>query len=349
VQFHLRHATLWEFHQKQQQSLHASLEALTEATSIADGQAPGFTEFLSRFDKLRFKYGGPEEIERIAAEAVADAAADGIVHLELRFSPVFYARRMKDAQPLDAVESTAEVEAAAQAVVRGAMREAAKTKMSLTFIATLARHLGLQVNVPTLELLKRPVGSYIMGLDLAGDESFPGFDFSKSFCRWKAYGRGITVHAGEDPRANASQSVIEAARVLRAARIGHGIRAFSDKQLMTQLAKSRMPLETCPTSNVQTQACESYAAHPLKAMIESNVNATINTDDPSICRTTLTREYQLAMSACGLDWPQLRQCAINASRSAFLLINSRTDLIKRITAAWQDASAPEPSQGMRED
>jgi len=346
----MRPETLWEFHGNQGQQLHATYDECVKAVTIPVGEAPGFLPFLSRFDGLRFKYGGAEELERVAAEAVADAARDGVVHLELRFSPVFFARRMKEAAGLDEIESTRAVERAAEAIVRGAKAEATKHDISLVFIVTLARQFGLAVNLPALDLLKRPVGSSLMGLDLAGDESFSGFDFAKSFCRWKAYGRGITVHAGEDARANASQSVIEAARVLRAARIGHGIRACSDSQLMAQLAKAKVPLETCPTSNVQTQACADYATHPLKALLEANVVATINTDDPCISQTTLSREYWLAYTQCGLSWELLRTCAINAARKAFLLTNSRAALVRRVTEAWEKASKPnEGSAVMRED
>src|SRR3954451_8176841 len=84
----MRVKTLWEFHQAWRQTLHAGFEALQRACTIPEGETPGFKAFLARFDGLRFSYGGTESLKRIAAEAVEDAASDGVVHLELRFSPV---------------------------------------------------------------------------------------------------------------------------------------------------------------------------------------------------------------------------------------------------------------------
>src|SRR5579862_3050799 len=86
----LRPETLWEFHQRQRQTVYASFEALRSACTIVRGERPGFAPFLARFSALYFKYGGLKELERLSGEAVAAAANDGVIHLELRFNPVFF-------------------------------------------------------------------------------------------------------------------------------------------------------------------------------------------------------------------------------------------------------------------
>lgn len=346
----MRPETLWEFHGQQRQTLHSSIGALRAACTIPEQETPGFRGFLARFDGLRFMYGGPDALERIAAEAVEDAADDGVVHLELRFSPVFYARRLKPAGNPAAVEKIEDVEEAADAIVRGARREAERRGISISFIITLARHFGAAVNRPAADLLRRPVGAALAGLDLAGDEAHPAKDFAILFKKWKAAGRGLTVHAGEDPSGDATANITEAIRSLKAGRIGHGVRA-SDPELLRRLAQSRVTLEMCPTSNVQTQACASFEKHPLRAFLDNGLAATINTDDPAISQTTLSREYQVAVNRCGLTWYHLRECAMNAARAAFLPLKAREALVERIDTAWQNAlphrEAEKPS--MRED
>ncbi|MCY3021523.1 MAG: adenosine deaminase [Planctomycetota bacterium] len=330
--------TLWDFHCRNRQRLHASFAALQAACTVPPGQRPGFRGFLARFSGLRFRYGGPDAIERLAAEAVADAAADGVAHLELRFSPPFAARRMKEPLPPDtagsAVDTLAEVELAADAVVRGARREAARLGISVAFVVTLNRNYSLAVNRPAVQLLMRPVGAALSGLDLAGDETLPARFFADFFRQWKAAGRGITIHAGEDARAGGADNVRQALTQFGADRIGHGVRAWEDGRLVAALANKRVTLELCPTSNVQTRACPSFRAHPLKALLAAGVPATINTDDPATSRTTLSREYLRAAVNCGLGWSALRSCALHAAHAAFLSPAARDALAERLSAAW---------------
>ncbi|MGD0091929.1 MAG: adenosine deaminase family protein [Planctomycetota bacterium] len=348
----LRLETLWEFHCRNGQRLHASFEALKAACTIPRGVRPGFQGFMARFPGLRFRFGGVEALERLAAEAVSDAAADGVVHLELRFSPVFCALRVRGpaatkpqrrarartgspgGRPSDLKVTPEEAELAAAAVVRGARREALRRGISVGFIVTLKRDLGIAANEPQARLLERPVGRELAGLDLAGDEAFPAADFAPYFREWKAAGRGLTIHAGEDPGGAGADNVRHAVFELGADRIGHGVRAHQDKELLGLLARKGTALELCPTSNVQTRACRSFRAHPLKALLAAGAAATINTDDPAVSQTTLSRECLLAATRCGLSLGELRACTLQAACSAFLGPAAKAALARRITAGW---------------
>lgn len=331
----LRAETLWDFHRRQKQTLHGSLEALQSAYVLSDGSPHDFLHFLSRFAATRFRWGGVEALERVAGEVVSDAADDGVVHLELRFSPVFAARRMKDASATETIETVDEIETAAAAVVRGAQQEAARRGISVGFVVSLGRHFGVAVNRPSAELLTRRVGGELAGLDLAGDESFAATPFAEFFRDWKGQGRGVSVHAGEDPRGPGAANVHEAVCDFGADRIGHGVRAIEDAGLVAELARRQIALEMCPTSNLQTGACASLAEHPAKRLLEAGVRVTINTDDPAISGTTLSREYLRALDDCGLNWPQLRQCALNAAQAAFLPAGPKAALMARIERAWR--------------
>lgn len=331
----LRAETLWEFFQYNEAPKYDLFDAFKAACSIEKGSAPGFPAFLEKFNALRFCYGSLDNIERVAAEAVEDAAADGIIYLELRFSPVFFARRLLPSAEADAPIAIEQAEEAADAVMAGARGAASKLGIRVEFIATCARNFGVKVNQPTLDLLHRPIGISFCGLDLAGDEAYPAAAFLPSFREWKAAGKHITIHAGEDPHGAGAANVAEAFERLCAYRIGHGVRAIEDPLIVKRLALSGVTLEICPTSNLQTGAAKSIATHPLKKLLDARVHVTINTDDPAICGTTLSAEFLLAATGLQMSFGELKRCTLNAARAAFLPESEQLELAARIESAWQ--------------
>lgn len=335
----LRPETLWELHQRQNQTLHSSLEALKAAWTIPHGQRPGFSNFLARFGALSFRFGGLDAFERVAQEAVADAADDGVVHLEISFNPVFAARHMKPVPPGGWENAPSEpdsvVDEAAEAIVQGARNEAARRGIGIVFILVMPRDKGMDVCRSTAALFKRPAGTHFGGLDLVGHEAIPAAPFREFFDEWRMTGRKIVVHAGEDPNGPGAANVREAVFDFRAHRVGHGIRATEDPALVEHLSRSDVSLDMCPTSNFQTLACRSLAEHPLKQLLEAGVRTTINTDDPAISMTTLSAEYLRAANECGLNGEQIKRCAINAAKSAFLGEQEKNVLVNKLEAAWR--------------
>ncbi|HLX62889.1 MAG TPA: adenosine deaminase [Planctomycetota bacterium] len=330
----LRLSTLWEFMQRYEPRLFATVEAFRTASTVEREGVPGFAPFLEKFGALRFHYGSIENIERVAAECVETAANDGVIYLELRYSPIFFARRMLKGDAANGPVSIELTEAAAEAVMRGARREAAKRGMRVSFLVTCSRHFGFEVNKPALDLLHHRESAEILGLDLAGDESVDASAFNPSFLEWKAAGKFITIHAGEDPRGAGAAHVLEALDLYGADRIGHGVRVIEDARAVERVAREGVPLELCPTSNVQTQAAADAARHPLKRLLDAGVCATINTDDPTICGTSLSEEYLLASERMGLSFEDLKRCAVNTARAAFLPRDEKRALTERIEAAW---------------
>jgi len=330
----LRPETLWEFHEAQGQCLHRSLDDLRRAVVVPAGMRPGFLGFLSRFGALRFRYGGLPEIERLGREAVEDAALDGVVHLELRFSPVFLARAMHDRLEGDPFTTPAppdeEVEAAAEALVRGAREEANRRDVSFAFILCLNRAGIRAVNEPAAKLLRRPVGKHLVAVDVAGDESLPIGDLTSTLAEWREAGKAVTLHAGEDPRGDGAERVREAVMIHGATRIGHGVRAIEDTDIVDLLRERGVVLETCLTSNVQTGAAPSYEEHPIKRLLASGVKATLNSDDPVISGIKLSDDYRWAVERTGLSMEELQQAVLNAVDGAFLSETAREQLRNRL-------------------
>ncbi len=357
----LRPETLWAFHEAQGQRRHGSLDALRRALVVPSGEHPGFLGFLSRFDALRFRYGGLNEIERVGREVVEDAALDGVVYLELRFSPVFLARRLREqpeGDPFTAPPPPGEdLEAVAEAVVRGARAEASRRGIGIAFILCLNRAGGLMLNRSAADLLRRPVGEAFAALDVAGDESVSLDEATPLLAEWREAGKALTLHAGEDPRGDGAARVREAVLVHGATRVGHGIRAIEDVETLALLRDQGTVLETCLTSNVQTGAAASYETHPLKRLLSAGVRATLNSDDPTVSGMRLSDDYERAVNAAGLSQAELQQAILNAVDGAFTTEAQRVELRRSCRASHrlhysvrhegaQDQRKSDPSDGI---
>ncbi len=171
-----------------------------------------------------------------------------------------------------------------------------------------------------------------MGLDLAGHEvNFPRLDpFIRVFETAKQSGLHIPVHAAEaGPAANARDAIEQ----LGAERIGHGIRIRENVAVLDMINRLQIPLEICPTSNMQTGAIPKLGQHPVFAFHQLGIPVTINTDDPSISNTTLTDEFQVTVGGAGVPFKALCEMVLNAARAAFLPPAEKERLVNWFTKA----------------
>ncbi|MGQ9503053.1 MAG: adenosine deaminase [Anaerolineae bacterium] len=290
------------------------LETLRPYVQVMKGDSPDFIAYLEKFKLLRRFYVSPDLIARIVSECIADAATDNIKYLELRFNPVALSK-LRGFALEQVVLWVAEAAEQAQRdydikvklIVQIGRDESISTARHIAEIAVAAQHKG------------------VVGLDLAGDElTYPATPFTGVFCWAKEKGLHITIHAGEvGPAAN----IREAVERIGAERIGHGIRAVEDPELMPFLAERGVTLEMCPTSNLHTGAIATLSEHPLPYYLEQDVRVTINTDDPGISNTSLTDEYVLAVQHMGIDFQTIRQTILYAAAASFLPESERHDLI----------------------
>jgi adenosine deaminase len=255
---------------------------------------------------------------------VLDAKVEGIDYIELRFSPLFMARPHN-------LDSGALVEAVADGVREGSR----ETGLRANLIGILSRHFGPDTAMQELNALLAHK-EHIVGLDLAGDEAnFPGSWFVEHFRMGREAGWRITVHAGE---AAGAESVWQAIDGLGASRIGHGNRAMDDPNLLQALLERRIGIEANLTSNVQTSTVAIYSDHPLKAMLEAGLLATINSDDPGISNITLPYEYDVAAPQAGLSQAQIWKAQMNSLEVAFLDQGEKEAIRKQKVLAVTQAS-----------
>lgn len=279
------------------------VEALRPHVQITEPQ-PGVMAFLEKIKWLVTTLMDYDACRRIAYENVEDLLREGIDYAELRFSPWFMAEE-------HGLDPTGVVEA----VVDGVEAGVRDFGVPVQTIGILSRTYGAEVGFTELAALLA-FKDHLVGVDLAGDEAnFPAHLFTSHFKQVRDAGLHVTVHAGES---DGPGSIRQAVELLGAERIGHAVHLFEDPSVVDLLREHRIGIEANLTSNVQTSTVASFAAHPLRTMLDAGLLATINTDDPGISAITLKHEYEIAAPAAGLTPRHIMQAQANALETAFL-------------------------------
>jgi adenosine deaminase len=296
----------------------ADILRLSSLVQMQEEEAFSFQNFLSKFNTLRMFYRSPEVIHRITSEAIEDAARDNVRYMELRFTPVALSRAERF--PLHDVIDW---------VVASAQEAAKKFGVTVKLIVSVNRHESHELAEQVAWLAAEHKDNGIIAMDLAGNEAeFKSEPFYGVFKEAKQAGLHVTIHAGEwGPAANVREAIQE----LGAERIGHGVRVLEDDAI-TELARERgTAFEVCVTSNYQSGVVPALGSHPLSTMLERGLNVTINTDDPSISRITLSHEYHIVCDDLGLKEDLLKQRIVAAAQAAFLSDGERERLVKQLT------------------
>lgn len=269
----------------------------------------------------------PEALHRVAYEAVEDLAEDNVVYAEVRFAPELHIDR---GLSLDAV-----VEAVLDGFADGekAAASAGRT-IVVRCLVTAMRHAARSREIAELAIRFRDRG--VVGFDIAGAEAgYPPSRHLDAFEYMRGNNARFTIHAGE---AFGLPSIHEALAFCGADRLGHGVRIVDDitvgadgkAQLGSQAAilrDKRIPLELCPSSNVQTGAVNSIAEHPFDLLARLRFRVTVNTDNRLMSDTTMSQEMLRLVEAFGYGWSDLERFTINAMKSSFLPFDERLALI----------------------
>jgi adenosine deaminase len=243
------------------------------------------------------------------AEGIAEAVrlvcenlkAQKLDYAEIRFAPQLHTEK-----GLSQVE-----------VVKAALEGLKKTDFHANLILCMMRGENTHdANIETVEIAKNLLvrDGGIVAVDLAGDEAhFPLADYQMEFSCAAAWNIPVTIHAGEAADSNSVWDAVECG----ALRIGHGIAAIEDDELLDEIIEEDIVLELCPTSNKITKAVPNMKKYPLVDLIKRGVRVTINTDDMAICRTTLMDEYNYIQKEFGITDTQKYTLMQNAWDAAF--------------------------------
>ncbi|MCW2641634.1 MAG: adenosine deaminase [Dactylosporangium sp.] len=265
-----------------------------------------------------------EALHRVAAECALDLAADGVVYAEVRFAPEQHLEH--DLTLPEVVEAVLAgfADGTAQAAMAG-------TPIRVGTLLTAMRHAARSMEIAELAVRYRDKG--VVGFDIAGAEAgYPPTRHLDAFEYLQRENFHFTIHAGE---AFGLPSIWQAIQWCGADRLGHGVRIVDDidaasgrlGRLAAYVRDKRIPLELCPSSNVQTGAVPSIAEHPIGLLRDLRFRVTVNTDNRLMSRTSMTREMTLLVDAFGYGWAELQWFTVNAMKSAFIPFDERLALI----------------------
>ena len=312
----MRLKTILELAEEQKVKLPAdTVDGLAQAIHMGQ-MCKSLEEYLVAFDVTLSVLQTAESLYRSAYELAVDAAAENVRYLEVRYSPALHLQKgLKMTTVIDSVLEG----------LRAAKRE---TGIKCGVIVCGIRHINPQTSMRLAELSVAYKNRGVIGFDLAGAEaSFPAKDHKDAFQLILKNNVNCTAHAGE---AFGPESISQAIHYLGAHRIGHGTRLREDGDLLNYVNDHRIPLEVCPSSNVQTGAVPSLSAHPLKFYFDYGLRVTINTDNRLITDTTVTKELWLAHKELGLELEDLTTIIVSGFKSAFLPFREKQDMLRAV-------------------
>ena len=270
-----------------------------------------------------------EAIIRVARECAIDLARDGVVYAEVRGAPELFTEQ---GLSLDQV-----VEATLEGYKQG-MAEAASEGNKIRVESLLC---GMRQNNRSQEAAAAVVkyrNKGVVGFDIAGPEDgFPPTNQLETFEYLRKENAHFTIHAGE---AYGLPSIWEAIQICGAERLGHGVRIIDDIDfsgdkpklgpLASYVRDRRIPLELCPTSNLQTGAAKTYSEHPIGMLAKLRFRVTLNTDNRLMSRTSMSNEMSECVKSFGWKFTDLQRVTVNALKSSFIPFEERLEIIEKV-------------------
>ncbi|WP_166239678.1 adenosine deaminase [Paenibacillus turpanensis] len=280
-----------------------TLEELAPYVQVGE-DCRSLSEYLSKFHFTTKFLQTEEALERAAYEIVEQSAEHNCGYIEVRFAPQLHR------------EQGLSAEAAIQHVLNGLQRGEREFGVVSRAIAICMRNHSTKENIEVVEAASQFAGLGLAAVDLAGDEAaYPPHLFREVFARCGRKGLHVTIHAGE---AGGADHIDEALHGLGASRIGHGVRLHENPALMNRVIERQVPLEMCPISNLQTKSVPDWDRYPIRDYFDKGIKVTVNTDNPGVSGTNITKEYGILCERFGFSIQELAMIAWNGLDAAFL-------------------------------
>jgi adenosine deaminase len=283
-------------------------------------------DYLRAFDITLSVMQTEEALERAAYELAEDAHAENVRYIEVRYCPVLHLQQ--GLRPAQVVE----------AVLRGL--RTAKRALGIRYgvILCAIRSFGPESSLRIAELCVAFKNRGVVGFDLAGaEENFPAKVHRGAFQLVIDNNINCTAHAGES---FGPDSVHQAIHKCGAHRIGHGTRLVESGDLLNFVNDHRIPIEVCPSSNLQTRAAKSWETHPVDFYVDYGLRVTINTDNRLMSDTTVTKELQLCHRHYGWSLATIKEIIIAGFKSAFMPYREKADLVLEVSKALAKVEDP---------
>lgn len=281
-----------------------------------------FTGFMMAFKAVTERLRTAEDYEFITYEMCRQLARENVLHAEVFVSVGVVLWRGGNFEPLFA------------GMEAGRKRGERDFGVSVLWIFDAVRHFGVEEGYSVVNLavklrdqqIAAEKQTSIIGFGIGGDERRAGAaEFNELYRHAAEHGLRLTAHAGETVGAESIWAAIN----IGAERIGHGLHAFDDLELIEVLAERQIPIEVCISSNVRTNCCAGIMEHPVRRMFDAGLMITLNSDDPAMFQTTVAREYQIAHEVFGFTEDQLREVARNSFEASFLPAVEKLKMLER--------------------
>jgi len=274
-------------------------------------------EYLKAFDVTLRVMQTEEALYRTAYELAEDAAHENVRYMEVRYSPMLHSRR--------GLKTTTIVEA----VLAGLRAAQSKYGIESNVILCGIRNISPETSLEMAELCVAYKNRGVVAFDLAGAEyDHPPKHHRAAFQLVRDNNINVTIHAGE---AYGPESIAQAIHICGAHRIGHGCRLRENGDLLHYLNDHRLPLECCPSSNVQTGAVRDLASHPLKLYQALGLRVTINTDNRLVTDTTVSKELWLCHSAMNVGLDDIKSIILAGFKSSFLPFHVKQSYLRQVS------------------
>ncbi|XP_070600799.1 adenosine deaminase [Erythrolamprus reginae] len=292
------------------------------------------TNFIRRFELYMPAIAGDREaIRRIAYEFVEMKAKEGVIYVEVRYSPHFLANCEVDPIPWKQKKGDVTPDDVVSYVNQGLKEGEKDFNIKVKSILCCMRNYP-KWSQDIVKLCKKYRDDTVVAIDLAGDESRNAAcsDHQKAYEEAERCGIHRTAHAGE---VGPSEVVKEAVNLLKAERIGHGYHVFQDEELYKQLLKQNIHFEVCLWSSHLTGACKtSFEEHPVVRFMKDGANYSLNSDDPLIFRSTINTDYRIARDHMKFTEEEFKKLNINAAKSCFLKEQDKKKLLDKLYEAY---------------
>jgi aminodeoxyfutalosine deaminase len=274
-----------------------------------------FDGFLMAFKSVTERLRAPEDYELVTYRLMQKLRQQNVVHAEVYVSVGVIRWRGQPVEPIF------------EGMERGRERGQRDFGVSLLWIFDAVRHFGPEAAAQVFDLAARLRDRNVVAVGLGGDEARgPAEWFRDLYKKASDNGLRLTAHAGET---TGPESVWGALNI-GAERIGHGLSAERDPELLEVMAEKQVPVELCISSNLRTGACPELQQHPVRKFFDQGLMITLNTDDPAMFQTSLNREYEIAQQEFSFSEEHLRELARNSMEASFLPVEKKLRFLQQI-------------------
>ena len=274
-----------------------------------------FNGFLMAFKSVTERLRSPEDYELVTYRLMQKLRQQNVVHAEVYVSVGVIRWRGQPVEPIF------------EGMERGRERGQRDFGVSLLWIFDAVRHFGPQAAAEVFDLAARLRERNVVGIGIGGDEARgPAEGFRDLYKKAADNGLRLTAHAGETTGPESVWGAIN----IGAERIGHGLSAANDPELLEVMAQKQVPVEMCITSNLRTGACKELQEHPVRKFFDEGLMITLSTDDPAMFQTSLNKEFEIAQQEFNFSEEHLRELARNSIEASFLPVEKKLRFMQQI-------------------